>query len=45
MLSLVVVVPWWDASPGTTSINATLADAAILAIAVLPMGHELAVPG
>jgi hypothetical protein len=45
LLSLVVVVPWWDASPGTTSINATLADAAILAIALLPIGHELAEAG
>jgi hypothetical protein len=34
------VVPWWRSSPGTTSINATLADVAILLVTLLPMGRS-----
>ncbi|HET7235428.1 MAG TPA: hypothetical protein VFK59_03240 [Actinomycetota bacterium] len=45
VLSLIVVVPWWRSSPGTTSINATLADVAILLVALLPIGQELAEAG
>lgn len=42
VVSLIVVVPWWRVSPGTTPINALLADAGLVGVAVVPVARQFA---
>lgn len=41
MVSLVAVTPWLRQSPGTTPINAIIADLALLFVLALPLSEEL----
>jgi len=40
-VSLVAVVPWWRSSPGTTALNAALADVGLFVFALLPVAEDL----
>jgi len=41
VISLVAVVPWWRSSPGTTALNATLADVGLIVLALIPFAEKL----
>jgi hypothetical protein len=44
-LSLVAVIPWWRASPGTTALSAALADVGLIVLALLPVASKLTAAG
>jgi hypothetical protein len=45
VVSLVAVVPWWRSSPGSTALAATVADVALIVLALLPFADKLTQAG